>query len=269
MEKFIELKYYKNSKQEIVFENLDEVKESDDVVLKLENDNSNLFFELESLLPRKCNLYIPHIQSKENVLCNLDRLFYIPPLEYKANLITFDNQKLYELQKNREHWITIKNIFPKWKIPEDSAVLFLNMNDFDKYAQDYDTYFTYPNLKSGEDCLDRDYFSIQNHKIISLILPELHAEDKSCPYNKENINKICKELKEKYRVERIELFVSHCFLYFYSIGNRLLKYEIDSGGGSYVDEYIDKITTTNSTSIFKVQKSDRLEVIDCVNFFDI
>lgn len=31
--------------------------------------------------------------------------------------------------------------------------------------------------------------------------------------------------------------------------------------------YIDKITTTNSTGILEVQNSDRLEVVDCVQFF--
>lgn len=251
MKKFVELKYHKNSKQEIVFENLDVVEGNDNVVLKLEDGDITPLIQILYIQGKKYdnNFYIPYIpiEPMQSLIEHKD-IFNIL-LHYNANTIfTFDSFLKLECK-------SIKNILPKWDIPEDRAILFFNKEDCKKYKEIVDNsvaYFTYPNLESEEDCLNRDYFSIKDYKNISIILPELHAEDKNCSYHINNINKVCKELKEKYGIESIELFVSHCFV------------DIVNNKNIF---YIDKITTTNSTGILEVQNNERLTVIDCVEFF--
>jgi hypothetical protein len=264
MKNFKELKYNKNSKFEIVFENLDEIKDGDNVVLRLkEGDLSplvylyNKFFVSYKEACRDRKLFIPYLPRDYDLLNAINSLLN---LQY-ALIYTIDN---YEVLK------PIRNILPKWNIPEDHAmssiytVLFLNMDNFDKYAKYYDTYFTYPHLKSEKGCLDRDYFSIANYDKVSIVATEIHAEDKTCQHHIRNINNIAKELKEKYKIERVELFVSHWFLYSVCFDNN----NIDILDSWNIDN-IDKITTTNSTGILQVEKSKRLEVVDCVEFLDV
>lgn len=354
MKDFIELKYYKNSKHEIVFENLDEIKEDDNVVLRLKDGDLTPIFYLNAI----DNLFIPYLPIDKEIAIELDGLFYEKYLWAK----TLDNDFIYDTFKDSEEVKTTKNILPKWNIPEDNAVLFLSENDRDRYK--YRDYIMYLH---NELC-----FEIQQgdrYPNMSIIIPELHAEDKNCPYHIENINKVCEELKEKYGVERIELFVSHCFIdnkelfskklqYFKSLElkdkkhinnmfiesakktginivfqDRYGQYECDYIHSFYIEgigkqfyveykyvnfedenhirrsdpfskliidtlilavlhnrideikqkinniivklkevekkelNYIDKITTTNSTGILEVQKSDRLEVMDVMEFF--
>jgi hypothetical protein len=196
----------------------------------------------------------------------------------------------------------ITNILPKWNIPEDNAVLFLSEKDSVKYSANYNTYFTYPDCINAINIIEQngidDVDCIKYYKTISIIIPELHAEDQSCPYHIDNINNVCKELKEKYGVERIELFVSHCFLR--ADDHSLFCYQEDgkmcmnyrpfydwSIEPPFIYLNFDFLTTTNSTQnidtynqhdknesneFYKKEKNNyesRLEVIDVIEFFNI
>lgn len=269
MKKCIELKYHKNSKQEIVFENLDEIKEGDNVVLRLKDGDItplynyalDVFFnKIESEYIGN-QIYLPFC-FKTSLLRNI----YYTIGKTNFNIFCFDSENLDNSDYN------LKNILPKWGIPKDSAVLFLEKRDYNKYKEIYNGKYTQLDYSEFNDknSTSRQLIDYNTVKQISIIIPQLHVENKnSRRYHKKNINKICKELKEKYGVERIELFVSHCFI-------NLDDCECDYGDycigecEQYLyleNEYIDKITTTNSTGILEVQKSDRLEVIDCIEFF--
>jgi hypothetical protein len=248
------LDYKKNSKFEIEFTNLDAIKQGDDVVLFLKDGDLSPLVYLSQETKKIQSLFIPYIPVCDKLINSISEDLF----NNDVRLMTFDilDSGCF-------------NILPKWNIPEDNAVLFLNEDDSDRYNEiaDNSTYFTYPNLESENDCLNQDYFSIKDYKKVSIIIPELHEEDKSCHYHIENVNKVCKELKEKYNVERIELFVSHCFIdvnddnWFITENNKIDTYDIF--------KYIDKITTTNSTGVLEIQQSNRLEVIDCCSFFNI
>lgn len=190
---------------------------------------------------------------------------------YKCTDDDCDENPLYTFDADSD---LEKNILPKWNIPEDKAVLFLSEENKKKYKSIFPDrqYIIKDNIlfrvfkESGN---KREIFSVTEFKNLLIIIPQLHAEDKSCPYHIENINKVCKELKEKFKVERIELFVSHCFepLYCKSIpcANNEVFYNTLSFSLDF--EIIDKITTTNSTGILEVQDGERLKVVDCVEFF--
>lgn len=256
MKNFIELKYHKNSKQEIVFENLDEIKEGDNVVLRLKELDLTVLFYLNDMLVEKDirlnSLFIPHLCNNYNILNDIDDI-----MKMRVNKIfTIDNTEISKLEPEN----IIKNILPKWNIPEDSAVLFLTKRDRDGY--NYRDYIMYID---NELCMEIQPES--KYPDMSIIIPEIHAEDKNCRYHIENINKVCKELKEKYGVERIELFVSHCFGYIDIIDLENFQGNMKTYNATRL--VIDKITTTNSTGMLEVKKSDRLDVVDCVEFFNI
>lgn len=349
-----ELKYKKNSKFEIEFTNLDEIKEGDNVILRLQGDLTPIMILslcIDNDNFNGNNFLIANID--DNLIQQIEAI--LEPLIWRSNVFYFFDKNIpfdltYHSGVNfNTHF---KNILPKWNIPENNAILFLNEKDKNKYTKvdeynDY-SYYTYPNLEDAE-----EGYSISDYDKISIILPELHSEDKSCKYHIENINKVCKELKEKYRVAKIELFVSHCFIkrkYKYTrcayssyeldykfdnwnkydfdlkkdFNNKLIEtnsfipivretivndntiefkvekeYELtksikcekdckcnklelsavglmtiddfnplhDNGEEFNYGDYIDKITTTNSTGVLEIQKSDKLEVIDVIEFF--
>lgn len=275
MKNIIELKYHKNSKQEIVFENLDEVKGEyrlHDIVLRLKDGDLtplysyslDVFYDKIKLIGYGHRIYLPFC-PKTALLRDIIRGI----CNTTFGIFCFDSKNLDDDD------INLKNILPKWNIPEDSAVLFLNMNDCDKYAQYYDTYFTYPNIVNKDD-LPQNCYNIGDYKHISIVVTELHAEDKDCQYHIDNINKVCKEIYEMTRIKP-NLYVSHWFVkdidymdcndmnhYFFYYDNLCLSYDVEDWHEIHC---INKITTTNSTGILEVQDSERLTVIDCVEFF--
>ena len=356
-----ELKYIKNSKFEIEFTNLDEIKEGDNVVLRLKDSDLSPLFYLDCEFTKFKIFFICGI-------FNDYQLQQITPILKNHNECIFyffdiDNFELFLQIEKKNNFVNsniqFKNICPKWNISEDSAILFLNEESCEKYSANYSTYFTYPDCINAINIIEQngidDVDCIKYYKTISIIVPELHAEDQSCPYHINNINNVCKELKEKYGVEKIELFVSHCFIkrkYKYTrcayssyeldykfdnwnkydfdlkkdfnnkpieknsfipivretiVNDNTIEFKVekeykltksikcekdckcnklelsvvglmtiddfnllhDDGEEFNYGDYIDKIITTNSTSILEVQKSDKLEVIDVIEFFNI
>ena len=358
-----ELKYRKNSKFEIEFTNLDKIKEGDDVVLRLKNSDLSPLFYLDCEFTKFKIFFICGI-------FNDYQLQQITPILKNHNECIFyffdiDNFELFLQIEKKNNFVNsnvqFKNICPKWNISKDNAILFLNKRDQKKYENNYKSFWIC-NLESDvrlSHQLIRPKSKLPiidefiNYKTISIIVPELHAEDKNCPYHIDNINNVCKELKEKYGVERIELFVSHCFVkrkYKYTrcayssyeldykfdnwnkydfdlkkdfnnkpieknsfipivsetiVNDNTIEFKVekeyeltksiecdkrckcsklelsavglmimddfnplhDNGEEFNYGDYIDKITTTNSTGILEVQKSDKLEVIDVMEFF--
>ena len=248
-----ELKYTKNSKFEIIFENLDEVKNNRNYILYCKDLETIMYFPN---IDKRYNLFIPYFPTTifEELSCLMKKKSH-------------NGCQIYTLDNENSKFENITNILPKWNILEDNAVLFLTEEDSVKYSANYSTYFTYPDCINAINIIEQngidDVDCIKYYKTISIIIPELHVEDKSCPYHIENINKVCKELKKKYGVERIELFVSHCFIKPYFIVKDAEWCIL------YQENYIDKIITTNSTEVFEVQNSDKLEVVDVVEFFNI
>jgi len=285
----IELKYKKNEKFEIEFENLDEIKEGcNDVLLKIENgDIMPIACFIDKAREKnkwKINLFIPNLTNYHINLLEIAGCCYGVIERFSDNIAfyTFDIDNLYG----------VKNIIPDWSkyIDEDSAVLFLSEEDCDKYNKNdnYDTYFIYPNGLSPREV--NSEMDIRDWSKISIIVPELTSK------NIQEINNIAKELKEKYGVEKVEVFASHCFTEI-ETGNKF-EYDgwhgkstvyinfcpaigygkpseesylmscFDNGFAARVYKYIDKLTTTNSTGILDACDEERLKVIDVVEFFD-
>lgn len=257
MKNFIELKYYKNSKQEIVFENLDEIEEGDNVVLKGNIITEVIISLIQNQDARDFKLFIPYLSlsNAEYLCCELYNNNYI-----KCDCFDLKNSSIYQ------------NILPKWNIPQDSAILFLSDEDYNRYFDLINSYYL-PIIEKNKTKIYIGKPINIDDKSISIILPELHAEDKSCSYHVENINKVCKGLKEKYGVERIELFVSHCFIHNHFLIQKLTSIflkvndKIIENEENHILMNIDKITTTNSTGILEVAEISRLEVVDVIDFF--
>lgn len=112
-------------------------------------------------------------------------------------------------------------------------------------------------------------------------------------------NEVAKELKEKYGVEEVNVFVLHCFvsnIYEYNssfaddfykqnfqdaydelcgmgckpnVSKKEYKIQFEKDKLNHKQEcYINKIITTNSTSILEPQDNERLQVIDCFDIFN-
>ena len=113
-------------------------------------------------------------------------------------IYTIDNHHVFK---------PITSILPKWNIPENNSIVCLNSYDSDNY------YKLYPNnqIFSGINCLNAN---------ISIIIPELHAEDKSCPYHIENVNKVLditekalKKYKNLFLIFVIVLFLTTSYFF--------------------------------------------------------
>jgi hypothetical protein len=273
----IELKYKKNEKFEIEFENLNEIKIGNDVFIKLLNgditpllilhkelDNVEFLYEvfISGLSSRQLELFYVYIQG-------LDRDNYIAyssqPSDIKYNIFDVDSHLI-----DLEH-TNFKNTIPNWLpyIDKDSAVLFLNKEDYSRYATDsfsdvfdYSQTFIYPKIDHPCNklaCTSSDCRGVNEFKTVSIIISELHSK------NIGEINNIAKELKEKHRIKTVEVFASH---YFIQSEAKLLTILNDFKDNCYSAPLgINKITTTNSTGILDTQDSERLKVVDVQEFF--
>lgn len=262
------LQYKKNSKFEIEFTNLDEIKNRGCVVLFIKEGDLSPIFYLDPLkIPEDIKLFIPALTDIKII----DRaILHLTDAGYDENpLYTFDADGDLE-----------NNILPKWNIPEENAILFLGVADNNEKLISYQKIYKYVFNLSEANCEgERIFFAkqiegedvIKNIKQIAIIMSCFSEE------NAKDVNNLCKELKEKYGVEKIELFVSHCFIDVDLDPEKWWQDEVDELEGLcyYSDllnewhqfENIDKITTTNSTGILEVQDSEKLKVVDCVEFF--
>lgn len=215
---------------------------------------------------------------------------------------------------------TIDDITPNLSkyIPKDNAVLFLNKKDYNynkstKIFQDH-CIFLFKDLKNKNyirsdycgncDVVDgiqtdyrcgcnESYCGFMEYKIVTIFL--------QCGTQTElqKASEVAKELKEKYGVEEVNVFVLPCFvsnIYEYnssftddffkqdfqdaydelcSMGckpnmpKQKYKMQFEKEKLNHKQEcYINKIITTNSTGILEPQDSERLQVIDCKEIFE-
>jgi len=216
------------------------------------------------------DIYLPYFP-------NIGTLDYLPSLE---NIYTLDN-------------ITVN--LSKY-IPEDNTVLFLNEDDANRYADECEAWFLYQeNLPKRELSSQMD---IRDYKKITIFIES---------YTKSEIKKtinIAKELKEKYGIEEVNLFILHCFVdlrpcylpqisylndvltyhFFnvltYSKQERILAWEENGEElkNDFYFGYINTITTTNSTKIACIQEDsyyehmsklkNKLNILDCYDIFN-
>lgn len=178
---------------------------------------------------------------------------------------------LAKLKNNKNY--DLKNCFKY--IPPDDTVLFLYKKDlklFQKYFKSHIGLYV-------DDNKDEEIFIANDIK--SLV--EGIAEVKTRPVTIFlsiadsqtfiKANDIAKKLKEKYGVEKVNVFALHCF-----VENPPPDWAIVNQDGSfgYFDEkeqkmknaWFDKLITTNSMGILKVENSERLQVIDCSDIFN-
>lgn len=215
------------------------------------------------------NLYLPNWSSGDsashfNIITHL-------PQNKKITFFFLDND-IVEFCKNNIKSINkdgLFNITPDWSkyIAKDNAVLFLSGEDANRYSN-----ISYENFTKI--IYENDTFSMQDdslgyvkndnvlewNKKISIILPSIHSK------NIQEISNIAKNLKKNYGVEYVEIIATHCYLK----ENKFVKYDCTGGykgKASFRYNSIDKITTTDSTGVLKVQDTDKLKVVDCEEFF--
>ena len=171
----------------------------------------------------------------------------------------YDNVKVFTLTQINEMWDIdkIESITPDLSkyIPEGNAVLFLSEEGFFNYGKCFkglDLVASLEKLNTG----------IVSYKKLTIFLP--HGTQSEL----QKANKVGKELKEKYGVEEVNVFVLHCFIDIYNCRKDILRYCKESGGGEYFCQNINKIITTNSTGILPVDDNERLQVIDCKAIFE-
>jgi len=142
-------------------------------------------------------------------------------------------------------------------IPED-AVLFLNEADLKNYKK----YLKDKNIGLYiHDNKDEGVGELKNNSVtIFLSIADNETLLKA--------NKVAKELKEKYGVAEVNVFALHCF-----VENPPPAWAIINQDGSFgrfdnqeqkmKNAWFDKLITTNSTGILKIESGEKLQVINC------
>ena len=89
-------------------------------------------------------------------------------------------------------------------IPEDNAVLFLSEEEAKRHSVNFDSWFLYQkDFSARESSREMD---IRDWKAITIFLT--HGTESEL----KKVNEIAQELKEKYGVEEVNVFVLHCFV---------------------------------------------------------
>lgn len=138
-------------------------------------------------------------------------------------------------------------------IPQDSTILFLCKEDLKLFQE----YFIANDIKS----LAKSVAEVKTSPVtIFFSIGDSHNFLKA--------NDVAKELKKKYGVAEVNVFALHCF-----VENPPPAWAIVNQDGSFgrfdnkeqkmKNAWFDKLITTNSTGILKIESSESLQVINC------
>jgi hypothetical protein len=272
--------------------------------LDLPNGDLSILFYLADIKQLNQSIFfIPSLPDNKTIIDNIDNLFYtglgrgVCPTIY-----TLDNSLCTEtgvVQNITPDWSEY--------IAKDNAVLFLSDEDADTYSNSYDdvNLVTYKNAvyhledenvfkKSGKTSIILPSIHSQNIQEISNIAKDL-KENYGVEYVEIvathcYLTNIPKKTLENFNKMKQDEFKVMCYdnLVNMSCKDSDTKHitreycenftrnskewkEREGGYEKYKNEkvsFIDKIITTDSTSILEPQKSERLEVIDCEEFFN-
>jgi hypothetical protein len=162
--------------------------------------------------------------------------------------------------------------------PKDNAVLFLDKGTQSECENSFmpNEIYTYvTNNIEGKSILENIFYYGTHinelHQNITIFLP--HGTQSEL----QKAEEVAKELREKYGVEEVNLFVLHCFIPFNTTKKWTIGEPVDFEEFTLQDEiypankmikHINKIITTNSTGILPVEDNERLQVIDCKEIFE-
>ena len=186
--------------------------------------------------------------------------------EFKYGLINTYIQTLDNITTNLSRYI-----------PEDNAVLFLSGGDCERYMQCFQSHYIELYANDGLDkvTLEESINAINEfvkNPIKKLTIFLSHGTLSEL----QKANEIAKELKEKYGVEEVNVFVLHCFILKRLLIKTLRPSKIDRMYDNEIYGYkmqkicnnINKVITTNSTGLLEPQDNERLQVIDCFDIFN-
>ena len=142
-------------------------------------------------------------------------------------------------------------------IPEDNAVLFLSKKEVDKHSYDCEAWFLYQ-----KDFPVRQFNSemdIRDWKAITIFLT--HGTESEL----KKANELALELKEKYGIDEVNLFVLYWFGSEYQENDFEIEYLCKDFG---VLSNFNKIIATNSTGILEPQDKKRIQILDCYDIFN-
>ena len=263
----------------------------------------NELFQVEFYQDKECTNLIKDLPYSENAKKSDISNFYIELKEGDITPIT----SLLKLSRNVNDYFytpylpscqsnqvkTLDDITPNLSkyIPKDNAVLFLSEEEANKHSDNCESWFLYqkdfPTRRSNSEMDIRDW------KTITIFLT--HGTESEL----KKANEIAEELKEEYGVEKVNIFVLHCFIH--DVYNYNSSFADDFYKQNYKDAYdelcsieckpdvskkeyktqfeaeklehkqecfINKIITTNSTGILEPQDEERLQILDCYDIFN-
>lgn len=265
-----EIFYKKNEKFEVEFFEDEECtkvfdfKDAENLYIELHNgDVTPLMFLYGKI--QNCTLYIPYLPNAQQV-----EVYSLLNSVLHARGIKLRTLSQIGEVSNRIACIDNTAIFTKINnlskyIPEYNAVLFLNADCCEKYMQCFQNHHIglYANDGLDDVTLSGSVNAINEfvkNPIKKLTIFLRHGTQSEL----QKANKVAKELKEKYGVEEVNLFVLDCLCKY--IDFTTSNYTCDLGCSNQF--CIKKIITTNSTGILEPQNTERLQVIDCKEVFE-
>ena len=236
----------------------------------------NKQFQIEFYQDEKCqqafnfenikNLYIELKDGDCTPIFSLSNKLW--SLNIKANIFTpIWYLGLYDGISPQTPLITLDDILDNITIEgKNNAVLFLSEEEADRHSDNCEAWFLYQ-----KDFPTRQFNSemdIRDWKVITIFLA--HGTESEI----EKANKIAHELKKKYGIKEVNLFVLHCWDYYeyrgepiafdiYGYAIQWEPYRVPPHSIIYELE-ISKVITTNSTGILEISE----QVIDCYNLFN-
>ena len=185
--------------------------------------------------------------------------------------MTYETNKFTDGDAYNSILENIKTITPNLSkyIPEDNAVLFLDEWDMEKHKNSFLLHNKgwHPTKFDDGDFYVRAVLSgnrLYNPNKLTIFLS--HGTQATL----KRANEVAKELKAKFGVEEVNLYVKDCFIgLIIGINGLCYTYKVsDEISAMHEYYYINKIITTNLTGILEPQNSERLQVIDCKEIFE-